>query len=84
MDTNQSQHVDDGDERIAGDLLVGADAIKSYLIYRGWPEDVDVYYLKRTRRWPIGKTSGDGGSLIASKRRLDRHVEKITRGASAA
>ena len=54
----------------AGDLLVGAEAIRAYLAHLGMPEDVDVYYLRRARRWPIGKTAGEGGSLIASKRRL--------------
>ena len=37
MDTNH-QH-DDGDERLAGDLLVGADAIRAYLIFLGMPEE---------------------------------------------
>jgi hypothetical protein len=76
MDTNP-QH-DDGDERLAGDLLVGAEAIKAYLVSLGMPEDTDIYYLKRAGHWPIGKTGGDGGSLIASKRRLARHAQKIT------
>jgi hypothetical protein len=76
MDTSP-QH-DDGDERLAGDLLVGADAIRAYLVHLGMPEDIDIYYLRRTGHWPIGKTAGDGGSLIASKRRLARHAQKIT------
>jgi hypothetical protein len=83
MDTNP-QHHDDGDERLAGDLLVGADAIRDYLVHLGMPEDIDIYYLKRTRTWPIGKTAGDGGSLIASKRRLARHADKLARGPTAA
>jgi hypothetical protein len=81
MDTNNPQ--DDGDER-GGDLLVGADAIRDYLIFLGMPADIDIYYLKRTGHWPIGKTGGDGGSLVASKRRLARHTDKITRGPTAA
>jgi hypothetical protein len=32
MDTNKH---DDGDERLVGDLLVGADAIRSYLVSLG-------------------------------------------------
>jgi hypothetical protein len=67
MDT--SQHNDDGDERLAGDLLVGADAIRAFLVYLGMPEETDPYYLKRAGHWPIGKTAGDGGQLVASKRR---------------
>jgi hypothetical protein len=82
MDTNSSH--DDVDERSAGDLLVGADAIRDYLVFLGMPADIDIYYLKRTGHWPIGKTAGDGGSLIASKRRLARHTDKITRGPTAA
>ena len=75
MDTTEHSEA----EMCAGDLLVGAEAIRAYLAYLGMPEDVDVYYLKRAGRWPIGKTAGDGGSLIASKRQLIRHAEKITR-----
>jgi hypothetical protein len=75
MDTNINQS--DKDE-LAGDLLVGKDAIKAFLVYLGMPDDIDVYYLKRVGHWPIGKTSGDGGSLIASKKRLARHAAKIT------
>jgi hypothetical protein len=84
MEPNQPQH-DEGDARLAGgDLLVGADAIRAFLVFLGMPEDTDVYYLKRAGRWPIGKTGGEGGSLIASKRRLTRYAEQITRGSSAA
>jgi hypothetical protein len=68
----------EGDDALAGDLLVGADAIKSYLIYLGMPEEIDVYGLKRYARWPIGRTGRDGGKLIASRRRLANHVRKIT------
>jgi hypothetical protein len=73
MDTNH-QH-DDGDDRPAGDLLVGAAAIRAFLVHLGMPEDVDVYYMRRMKRWPIGS---DGAKLVASKRRLSRHAEKIT------
>ena len=83
MDTNQHQH-DEGDERLAGDLLVGADAIRAFLVHLGMPEGTDPYYLKRTGLWPIGNTAGDGGKLIASKRRLARHADKIARGPPAA
>jgi hypothetical protein len=84
MDSNQHQH-DDGDERLAGgDLLVGADAIRAFLVYLGMPEGTDPYYLKRAGRWPIGNTGGEGGKLTASKRRLIRHAEKITRGSADA
>jgi hypothetical protein len=85
MDPNQPQH---DDWRLAGgDLLVGADAIRAFLVYLGMPAGVDPYYLKRAGHWPIGNTgggSGGGGKLIASKRRLTRHAEKITRGPTAA
>ena len=39
-------------------------------------ETADPYYLKRAGRWPIGNTGGEGGKLIASKRRLSRHAER--------
>ena len=82
MDTSQQ---DDGDERLAGDLLVGADAVRAFLVHLGMPETTDPYYLKRTRNWPIGNTAGeDGGKLIASKRRLAKHADKIARGDAAA
>jgi hypothetical protein len=81
MDTSTTEQQED--ERLAGDLLVGADAILNYLIFLGMPADTDVddvYYLKRTGRWPIGNTAGDFGKLIASKRRLARHAQKIAAG----
>jgi hypothetical protein len=81
MDTTQH---DEGDERLAGDLLVGADAVRAFLVHLGMPETVDPYYLKRSGHWPIGNTAGTDGKIIASKRRLIRHVEKITRGPPAA
>jgi hypothetical protein len=80
---NANQH-EEGDERLAGDLLVGADAIRAYLVHLGMPEGTDPYYLKRAGTWPIGNTAGDAGKLIASKRRLARHTDKIARGSTAA
>jgi hypothetical protein len=63
-------------------LLVGRDAIRDFLIHLGMPERTCPYYLKRSG-WPIGGTSGGtGGKLIASKRRLARHVHKIAAPAS--
>jgi hypothetical protein len=80
---NPHQH-EGWDERLAGgDLLVGAAAIRAYLVFLGMPAGVDPYYLKRCGRWPIGNTGGStccGGKLIASKRRLSRHADEITRG----
>jgi hypothetical protein len=81
--TTSTERQQQEDERLAGDLLVGADAILNYLIFLGMPADTDVddvYYLKRTGRWPIGNTAGDAGKLIASKRRLARHTQKIAAG----
>jgi hypothetical protein len=80
----------DGDDdrwderRVGGDLLVGADPIRTFLVYLGMPPDVDVYYLRRCGRWPIGNSGGGaGGRLVASKRRLIQHIEKLTRGTAA-
>jgi hypothetical protein len=68
----------------AGDLLVGANAIRAFLIELGIPrKTADPYYLKRTGRWPIGNTGGDGGRIIASKRRLLQHADQLTRGSAA-
>ena len=82
---NTNQH-DDGDERLAGDLLVGADKIREFLVSLGVPEKTaDPYYLKRSGNgWPIGSTAAGGGKLIASRRRLTRHLDKIARGNTAA
>ena len=45
----------------------------------------DPYYLKRSGNgWPIGSTAAGGGRLIASRRRLTRHLDKIARGNTAA
>jgi hypothetical protein len=75
MDTIQHE---DGDERLTGDLLVGAGAIRSFLVHLGMPESVDPYYLKRTGRWPIGNTAGADGKIIASKRRRRRISQLLT------
>jgi hypothetical protein len=75
MSTNH----DEGGEHVAGDagdLLFGADAIRGFLVDLGMPETTDPYYLRRTGRWPIGST-GRGGLLIGSKRRLSRHLQKL-------
>jgi hypothetical protein len=79
--TTTTEHQPQEDERFAGDLLVGADAIRAFLITLGMPESVDPYYLKRAH-WPIGNTGRGGGKLIASKRRLARHTQKIAAGTS--
>jgi hypothetical protein len=81
MDTMPHQH-NDGDERLAGDLLIGAKAIRDFLVWLGLPEETseeDVYYFRRAKKWPIGS---DGAKLAASKRRLARYAQKITAPAS--
>ena len=72
MNTSEPEH----ENNLAGDLLVGADAVRAFLVHLGMPETVDPYYLKRSGHWPIGNTAGTDGKIIASKRRLIRHVEK--------
>ena len=81
MDQNQHEH-DEGDVGLAaGDLLVGAEPIRAFLVELGMPEDIDIYYLKRAGTWPIGNTGGGGGGkLIASKCRLLHYIQKLTRG----
>ena len=70
---------DDEDERLAGDVLLGAKRIAEHLTsILGVPvNETDVYYARRMQKLPIGKY---GILLIASKRRLAKHVEKLTRG----
>ena len=77
MDINQ-QHDEEGEQvgGDTGDLLVGAAAIKAFLVSLGWPENTDPYYLKR-RGWPIGSAAAGGGKLIATERRLARHTRKL-------
>ena len=72
MDASPTQQLDDD---LAGDLLVGASAIRAYLTFLGWPAP-DPYYLKRTGRLPIGSTA-ENGRLVASKRRLRRKTQEI-------
>ncbi len=66
------------DENEAGDLLVGAGPIEAFLEALGVP-NADAYYSRRAGKWPIGKY---GANLIASKRKLKQHAEKLTRGAA--
>ena len=66
MDTTENE------EHLVGDLLVGADAVRTFLVSLGMPETTDPYYLKRSGHWPIGNTAGTDGKIIASKRRLIR------------
>ena len=81
METNQHDEADTH----AGDLLIGAAAIRDYLILLGMPEKTaDPYYLKRSRNLPIGNTAGDSGLLITSKTRLKRRLAELARGSTAA
>ena len=84
METITPEQHDD-EERLADDVLVGGLNIKAFCVtVLGLPENTDPYWLKR-RGWPIGNLHGSAGSLIASKRRLRRHVQKqIARGGSTA
>jgi hypothetical protein len=75
MDTTETEQ----DEIAGSDILVGARAIRAFLVHLGMPKNVDPYYLKRIS-WPIGSTSDSGGKLIASKRRLSRYTQKIAAG----
>jgi hypothetical protein len=64
-------------ERFAADLLRGAERIAAYLNELG-EEDVepqDVYYIKKSGKYPIGR---HGRDLIASKRQLRNHSRKIS------
>ena len=76
---NRGPPLDDDNDDLAGDLLVGAEKIEAHLKHFGVPNP-DAYYLRRSKKWPIEKY---GANLIASKRRLNRHAEKITRGRTA-
>jgi hypothetical protein len=64
------------------DLLVGSAAIREFLLELGLR--ADPYYLRRSKQgWPIGRSvsdRGSGGKLVASRRRLRKYIEEITRG----
>jgi hypothetical protein len=83
---NQRQRQSDDDnepvERLADDVLLGAKRIAGHITALGFPVDeTDVYYLHRAKKWPFNKY---GVFLIASKRRLTDHAEKLLRGPTAA
>lgn len=58
-------------DRIADDLLIGAQAIAEFL---GITEAM-VYHYARLKRLPVGKI---GKNLIASKRKLQRAFAALT------
>ena len=65
-----------------GDLLEGAAAIAEHLRSEGLDvADADVYYLARARKLAIGKF---GKSLIASKARLTRDLQRAAKAHSTA
>jgi hypothetical protein len=80
MDPNPQQYDESADtggssrpDDLAGDLLIGAGPIEEHLKTLGVPNP-DAYYLRRAKKMPIGKF---GAHLIASKRKLTRHTQKI-------
>jgi hypothetical protein len=78
MDTNNQP---DEVSTVADDVLIGAKKIAKHISDLGFPVDeADIYYLHRAKKWPFGKY---GVLLIASKRRLTRHAEKLLRGSAA-
>jgi hypothetical protein len=86
MNPNQLRS-DETSKLLAGDdLLIGAKAIRDFLLSIGMHESIDPYYLRRTKRWAIGNTSGrdvgTGGRLIATKSRLLHQINEITRDAN--
>jgi hypothetical protein len=62
---------------LADDLLAGGAEIAEFL----GTNVREVYHLAKTQRLPIGRL---GRKLIASRRALARHADKIARGPTAA
>ena len=58
-------------ERLADDLLIGADAIAEEL----GVDRAQVYYFVRKKKLPIGRL---GRSLIASRSKLRRAIANLT------
>jgi hypothetical protein len=63
-------------DRLADDLLDGGAEIAEFL----GTNVREVYHLAKTQRLPIGRL---GRKLIASRRKLARYTDKITRGTAA-
>jgi hypothetical protein len=74
METNEAVKQAD---RLADDLLNGGPEIAAFL----GCNTREVYHLHKTQRLPIGRL---GRKLIASRRQLTRHTDKIARGPTAA
>jgi hypothetical protein len=65
-----------GGRDLADDLLFGAEKIAKFMaaaVIGGKVDADDVYYFRRSGKWPIGKLGKD---LIASKAALARHARK--------
>jgi hypothetical protein len=73
MDTTEIPRQPD---RLADDLLDGAAAIASYI----GKTRRETYWVIQQGQIPAGRL---GRKIIGSKRALDRHMTKITRGATA-
>jgi len=81
METNQ-QHRNE-EEDVAADLLVGGDDIRDFLRDELGFKPSDPYYLRR-KGFPIGKSGSTKKSgLIASKRRIIRHIQKLAAAATS-
>jgi len=61
---------------LAGDLLRGAKPIGDFI---GEPDQRRVYYIAEKGYLPIGK---EGALLVASKRALRAHYDRLTQGAA--
>ena len=72
MDTTQHDEATDAPRRFAGRRRRNPRLPRLTRHARGYRRLLP----ERAGRWPIGKTAGDGGRLIASKRRLIHHAEK--------
>ena len=70
VEKHQTHH----EKNTAGDLLVGRDAIRAFLVHLGMPETVDPYWLKRNGTgWPIGSTAGTDGKITPRSAGSSRH-----------
>ena len=68
--------MEDQSNKPQGDILHGATAIAQYLQERGIRiNTAGVWYAARKRRLPVGYL---GREVIASRRRLDDHIDEIT------
>jgi hypothetical protein len=62
-------------ERLAADLLIGAEDIRAHLKLLGIEMELDgVYYAHKKKKLPISKF---GNQLISTRSKITRHIQNL-------